>query len=230
MKTDELMCKLFDFSKPTYYKKKKEGNKAIKLIKDTFSNTQLLEYLERDSMQDLKIQQKIFNQFKYESYIKYFNVKKRRSKMEDSWNIFIKFYFQYLIDLSQYVDDEQYSNFSQSLFEFCFTYINKYNFNDDLVGITKATRLFEDWDDEMLIYLKYIIKNDLTPLLDYDDFYDEAVFHIIKYNLYKYKFYLDDQEHSQLICTLKETIKKIQKRDRTKKIIEIVQDIKNGNI
>jgi len=47
MKLEEIYMKLFDFSRPTYYKKKRELVPALSLIERYFSEKDLLEYLEK---------------------------------------------------------------------------------------------------------------------------------------------------------------------------------------
>lgn len=42
MKLEEIMCKLFNFSIPTYYKRKREKNKAIHFLENNFSKEELV--------------------------------------------------------------------------------------------------------------------------------------------------------------------------------------------
>lgn len=45
MKQEDIMCKLFNFSIPTYYKRKREKNKAIILIEKYFQKEEILEFI-----------------------------------------------------------------------------------------------------------------------------------------------------------------------------------------
>ena len=47
MKTDEIYCNLFDFSRPTYYKYKREGNLALTLISKYISDDEIVEFTEK---------------------------------------------------------------------------------------------------------------------------------------------------------------------------------------
>lgn len=45
MRHEEVMCKFFDFSAPTYYKRKREGNPAIKMIEQYITKQELEEFI-----------------------------------------------------------------------------------------------------------------------------------------------------------------------------------------
>lgn len=46
MKKEEIYMKLFEFSRPTYYKWKREGVPALRLIEENFTDEELIDYLE----------------------------------------------------------------------------------------------------------------------------------------------------------------------------------------
>lgn len=45
MKTDEIYIELFSYSRPTYYKWKRENNKALKLIQKYFTDKEIIEFI-----------------------------------------------------------------------------------------------------------------------------------------------------------------------------------------
>lgn len=54
MKTEEIFMELFDFSRPTYFKRKREHNKALALMQKYFSEKELLEFIQTGSIQRLE--------------------------------------------------------------------------------------------------------------------------------------------------------------------------------
>lgn len=46
MKREEIYMQLFEFSRPTYYKWKREGVPALRLIEENFTDEELIAYLE----------------------------------------------------------------------------------------------------------------------------------------------------------------------------------------
>lgn len=54
MKTEEIYMELFDFSRPTYFKRKREHNKALLLIQKYFSEKEILEFIQTGSIQRLE--------------------------------------------------------------------------------------------------------------------------------------------------------------------------------
>lgn len=54
MKTEEIYMQLFDFSRPTYFKRRKEQNKALSLLQKYFSDEQILEFINTGSIQELE--------------------------------------------------------------------------------------------------------------------------------------------------------------------------------
>ena len=70
MKLEEIMCELFDFSTPTYYKRKREKNKAIHFLENNFSKEELVMICEtgkctkQDRLNELLEIEKKYNQLK----------------------------------------------------------------------------------------------------------------------------------------------------------------------
>jgi hypothetical protein len=46
MKKEDIYMRLFEFSRPTYYKWKREGVPALRLIEENFTDEELIDYLE----------------------------------------------------------------------------------------------------------------------------------------------------------------------------------------
>jgi len=56
LKTEEIYMELFDFSRPTYFKRKREHNKALLLVQKYFSEKEILEFIQTGSIQRLEQQ------------------------------------------------------------------------------------------------------------------------------------------------------------------------------
>ncbi len=54
MKKEDIYMELFDFSRPTYYKWKREGNKALQLISKYFNDEDLQEFLKTGKVSRLE--------------------------------------------------------------------------------------------------------------------------------------------------------------------------------
>ncbi len=54
MKTEAIYMELFDFSRPTYFKRKREHNKALLLIQKYFPEKEILEFIQTGSIQRLQ--------------------------------------------------------------------------------------------------------------------------------------------------------------------------------
>ena len=54
MKKEDIYMELFDCSRPTYYKRKREGNKALKLISKYFNDEDLEEFLKTGKINKLE--------------------------------------------------------------------------------------------------------------------------------------------------------------------------------
>lgn len=55
MKLEEVMVKLFEFSRPTYFKKKREEVPALLLLENYFSKNELIEYLSTKQIKKLEL-------------------------------------------------------------------------------------------------------------------------------------------------------------------------------
>jgi len=55
MKTEDIFCQLFGFSKNTYYSWKREKKPIIELLNKYFTKDELLEYLETDKISNMKL-------------------------------------------------------------------------------------------------------------------------------------------------------------------------------
>lgn len=49
MKREDIFMKIFGFSRPTYYKWKREGSLAIKLIENNFTDEELIAFIENQN-------------------------------------------------------------------------------------------------------------------------------------------------------------------------------------
>lgn len=71
MKKEEIYMKLFNFSRPTYYKWKRDGILAMKMIEENFTDEELISYIENQgkptnqfftkNLEDLLIEQAIYS-------------------------------------------------------------------------------------------------------------------------------------------------------------------------
>jgi len=55
MKTEDVFCKLFGFSKNTYYSWKREKKPIIELLNKYFTKDELLEYVETEEISNMKL-------------------------------------------------------------------------------------------------------------------------------------------------------------------------------
>ncbi len=55
MKTEDIFCQLFGFSKNTYYSWKREKKPIIELLNKYFTKDELLEYVETDKIANMKL-------------------------------------------------------------------------------------------------------------------------------------------------------------------------------
>ena len=54
MRQEDMMCQLFNFSAPTYYKRKREGNLAIKFIEKYFNKEDIIEFIDTGKVSKLE--------------------------------------------------------------------------------------------------------------------------------------------------------------------------------
>ena len=53
MTKEDIICKIFNFSAPTYYKRRRQDNLAIKIIESFFSLQELKEYIKTEKVEKL---------------------------------------------------------------------------------------------------------------------------------------------------------------------------------
>ncbi len=83
MKHDEIMTKLFDISRPTYYKWKKEKRPIVIFIEKYFSDEEILEFLKFDSIEQLDICKKKAPDFFKKIHFKVDGLEKRIAILEN---------------------------------------------------------------------------------------------------------------------------------------------------
>ena len=224
----KLVSELLGISEKSYYRWKEE-RKIFDFIQKYLDDNLIQEFLETGKISRFDDNNLIYNNFINKNYIKYFNKEKRNRKVSESWEVFVQFYFNFLIHISNIDETHKNLGFSKIIFEFCFAYQNNYKLSQEAEGIFKDMRYFEGWDDEMLIFLKYILKDDLLPLLRGYEYFDEATYHVIKYNIYKYKPELNEEQHSDFFYAINQELIQIKKQsDVIEKITQFVQDLKNS--
>lgn len=170
MRHEELMCALFNFSAPTYYKRKKEGNLAIKLIEQYLSDCEIKEYLEHEYIIKLDDVKRIANQ---------------------SETILRKFFFEY------YVNKPININFANYIFpefeKYINTLINKRQENYINIDISDSKSEFITKSN----FFDFLINSDIdrnskTSTIETISVLSELEFFII---MTRYKNYLENSAH-----------------------------------
>lgn len=98
MRHEEIMCKFFDFSAPTYYKRKKKDNLAIKMIEKYFTDSEIHEFIKNYKINKLD-NFNYFNDFflssTKEKYAEYFS----SNSLINNDFLIKDFYFYFLVNI-----------------------------------------------------------------------------------------------------------------------------------
>ncbi len=78
MKQETIMCKIFNFSIATYYKRKREKNHAIYLIEKYFSKEDLEEFIKEGQVKEFNRIIKIKDSNEYKLFKEFLEFRKER--------------------------------------------------------------------------------------------------------------------------------------------------------
>lgn len=187
MRHEEIMCKFFNFSAPTYYKRKKEGNLAIKFIEKYFSDENILEFLNSSKINKLEN----LNSYSLSSWISFLKKLELLDVKEFSgYNYFAEFILHYILegfeigaDEKEYwTGDNELRVFQNSFMKFLFTQFNS-SINKDILldanfgnieDIRYLTTFINTFDESDLLFLNMNIEDDFRTLKSFDNTHNEA--------------------------------------------------------
>lgn len=201
MRHEEVMCNFFNFSAPTYYKRKREGNLAIKFIEEYFVKEDLEEFIKTGKMGKLNYIKK-YEEIKKEKTIKYLSLFIKtpytpkelhhgfsglRNFHDETLQMYIDFLI-YLSDSSQNVKELDY------LF---LNFISKINVHKNCFEKNDYTNLFNCLiNDDFSELLHENIQNNFLSILEltkeYKDLHEEALYHAIRYVCSKYNLDMNE--------------------------------------
>ena len=212
-----LASKILGCNLASYYNWDKQNRPIIKLLEKYYSIEDLKEFLEKGEITKynnlLKIQDIVLVDSS-QKYINTFLQNTQSNSIKFASPYFLDFYFSFLVNFKK---TSPHNNFITNLNNFCIDYMLNIDKKDTnkLKEISNYLHLFKNWDDLMNIFLSQNIKNNLSILIEKNDFSsisnklkkEESYFHII--GLYMY------HNHSSLNSGLKiELIKNLS--DKTK--------------
>lgn len=162
MKYDEIICKLFGFSVPTYYNWKKDNRPIIKLIDKYFTANELLEFIDKSEISKYEL----FSSLEYnivDEYIDlYTNIIGHQSYYEKLYWDFIYRFKTEIIKLENYNIKE---NFQTLLFEYQSILIKiseKIDFPtiEIMKKFNTFYNIFDTKDDRFFILLSNLLEHD----------------------------------------------------------------------
>lgn len=209
----EIYSKILEVSEKSYYRwKSKDHPILINLLEKYFSDDELKEFLNTKKIQkfeQLEFIQKRIIDINSKKYLDSFTNSKnfRYDGLASSYDIFIQFYFYFLVELKELFIQNNYfglklhdilmssiskffvKRFSESLLEFGNKKLTQeiiQDLNNENIArikdMQRNTMCFKNWSEDMFLYLEYILKNDLKNFLDSDN--KELIFHAVGFNVY----------------------------------------------
>ncbi|MDY0050926.1 MAG: hypothetical protein RBR65_00170 [Aliarcobacter sp.] len=186
MRHEEIMCKFFNFSAPTYYKRKKEGNLAIKFIEKYFSDENILEFLNSGKINKLDN----LNSYSLSSWMSFLKKLELLDVKEFSgYNYFAEFILHYILEGFEVGSDEkeywigenELKVFQNSFIKFLFTQYNSSTNKDILLDtnfeniedIRYLTTFINVFDESNLLFLNMNIEDDFRTLKSFDSTHSE---------------------------------------------------------
>lgn len=208
--TNTTIAKLFIMTSQGIGKWKKEKRPIINFIEKYLDEQDIEEFLKTEKIKKFEqfnfIQKNIMDK-NQKVYLKSFNEKLHFKSLSTSHGIFIEFYFSFLYDLKEISKQRTIYNLEfnniliSSLNNFL---IKKYNKNllnvkkieeidtkslefenkSHLENIQKHIDCFKKWGSDMLLYLDYILKDNLQLFLDSNN--EELIYHAVGFNVIYY--------------------------------------------
>lgn len=172
MRHEEIMCKFFNFSAPTYYKRKKEGNLAIKFIEKYFSDENILEFLNFSKMNKLEN----LNSYSFSSCMSF--LKKMQLQEFCGYKYFSEFILHYILKSFEpapnggeyWIGQRDQESFQKDFIEFLFRNYGlpqnvKNFFHFEILNDMKYLTMFiYSFDESDLLFLNMNIEDDFKTL------------------------------------------------------------------
>jgi hypothetical protein len=196
MKRETIMCEIFGFSIPTYYKRKREGNIAIEMIEKYFTVEDLKEYQKNKSIPKLENQRIINDYYNYMSEEVFGIIFKKETQLEILAYLYAH-KSDYQDDKHSYLDElnlnYRLENFFKKLFEEkkididkmimfyqCKKNIGVFNFlfqnmANDWQPLLAAENLNHTWIINYFEFIKVLIEFNLFDLFFCKDPYEESI-------------------------------------------------------
>lgn len=186
MRHEEIMCKFFNFSAPTYYKRKKEGNLAIKFIEKYFSDENILDFLNYSKMNKLEN----LNSYSLSSWMNFLKkIELLGIKEFCGYNYFSEFILYYILKgfepdpngKEYWIRENELRVFQNSFIKFLFTYFNN-SINKDILldtnlinieDIRYLTTFINAFDESDLLFLNMNIEDNFRTLKSFDNTHSE---------------------------------------------------------
>lgn len=167
MRHEEVMCSFFNFSAPTYYKRKREGTLAIKMIEKYFSKEELEEFIETGKIMKMEGLNTLYqhNNNLRNTYINIMSVNCSAYNMDEQSTI--PFIFGLYVFLKKFAN--KFNNFHEAAISFS---LSKYNIlqKDDYEAIEAVQKrtipILSKLDniDGMYTYICFIVQENLKDL------------------------------------------------------------------
>jgi len=140
MKTEDIFCKLFGFSKNTYYSWKREKKPVIELLNKYFTKEELIEYIENNEISNMKL----LEDFK----------KKEASYIDDFFSILTLLYKKDNLDAKDIMECK--SKYLDTFANYLSTSnnINKESFIDFMLSLENAPAIQEELQTLLSVILQ----------------------------------------------------------------------------
>lgn len=253
----KVISKLLGISEKSFYRWKEE-RLIFKLLEKYFTDKELDEFLKTEKIQkfeQLEFIQKRIIDINSKKYLDSFTNSKnfRYDGLASSYDIFIQFYFYFLVELKELFIQNNYfglqlhdilmssiskffvKRFSESLLEFGNKKLTQeiiQDLNNENIArikdMQRNTMCFKNWGEDMFLYLEYILKNDLKYFLDSNN--KELIFHAVGFNVYfilkeESNYNIKDNIISNIIKSHEKSNKKITIDDIYYHINQLKQNI-----
>ncbi|RXJ76988.1 hypothetical protein CRV03_06915 [Arcobacter sp. F155] len=209
--TNTNIARLFKMTSQGIGKWKKEKRPIVIFVEKYFTDENIDEFLETGKIQKFEyfntIQRSIIEK-NQKIYLRSFTEKFRYEGLASAYDIFIQFYFSFLVELKELFENKNQASFqlydvlTSSVNNFLIKRYSKslmslssdkklqketienlnYENNRDLRNIQKNTMCFNIWGEDMFFYLEYLLKDNLQIFLDSDN--EELIFHAVGFNVY----------------------------------------------
>lgn len=206
MNFKEIIEKLFGFSAPTWYRWKKEQRLIVDLMDKYFEEKNLEEFINTGKINKFE-QQEAFLSFLNNLKKQYFDfIRIKFVKLHFMHELQAEFYFQYLYYLKDKFEQFEIHGrpFSAAAFSFALKFkidnIDGKQLQKSINEFSDLIDLIEFLDDTpgMLFYFKYLLENDLKPLLDGIDINEYSVNNKISVEATKSIYEVEELSHYYL--------------------------------